>query len=86
MMEAATTFEELTLVTKPGLTLERLNLSTEKMLCCEKRKKQHYTMMWLQLVAESKVMEQGGKSMTQTNYGDYRGKGVKVLTSSKCRF
>jgi hypothetical protein len=31
-------------------------------------------------------MEQGGKSMTQTNYGDYRGKGVKVLTSSKCRF
>jgi hypothetical protein len=43
MKAAATTFEELTFVTK--LNLSRLNLSTERCLCCEKNGKQHYTMM-----------------------------------------
>ena len=82
MKAAATTFEELTLVTKPGLTLESIESINGKDAYAVKNGKTtlYYDVASGLKVAESKVMEQGGKSMTQTtNYGDYREvKGVKV--------
>ena len=82
MKAAATTFEELTLVTKPGLTLESIESINGKDAYAVKNGKRtlYYDVVSGLKVAESKVMEQGGKSMTQTtNYGDYREvKGVKV--------
>ena len=82
MKAAATTFEELTLVTKSGLTLESIESINGKDAYAVKNGKTtlYYDVASGLKVAESKVMEQGGKSMTQTtNYGDYREvKGVKV--------
>ncbi|MFV8357241.1 insulinase family protein [Flavobacterium sp. XS1P32] len=82
MKAAATTFEELTLVTKSGLTLETIESINGKDAYAVKNGKTtlYYDVASGLKVAESKVMEQGGKSMTQTtNYGDYREvKGVKV--------
>ena len=79
---SATTFEELTLVTKPGLTLESIESINGKDAYAVKNGKTtlYYDVASGLKVAESKVMEQGGKSITQTtNYGDYREvKGVKV--------
>ena len=82
MKAEATPFEELTLVTKAGLTLETIESINGKDAYAIKNGKRtlYYDVVSGLKVAESKVMEQGGKSMTQTtNYGDYREvKGVKV--------
>ena len=82
MKAEATTFKELTLATKEGLTLVNIEPINGKDAYAIKNGK---TTMFYDVasglkVAESIVMEQGGKSMTKTiSYSDYREvKGVKV--------
>ena len=82
MKAAATPFEELSLSKKQGLTLENIESINGKDAYAVKNGKTTYfydVTSGLKL-AESKVMEQGGQSITQTtNYGDYKEvKGVKV--------
>ena len=82
MKAAAVPFEELSLVKKPGLTVESIESINGKDAYAIKNGK---TILFYDVVsglklAESKIIEQGGKSITQTtNYGDYKEvKGVKV--------
>ncbi|TAF60729.1 MAG: insulinase family protein, partial [Flavobacterium sp.] len=82
MKASATTFEEVTLLKKADITLSGIETINGKDAYGIKDGKTTYfydTTTGLK-VAESKVLEQGGQSMTQTtNYGDYREvKGVKV--------
>jgi len=82
MKASATPFEELQLAKKEGLVLtgiESINGSEAYALQNGKTTLYYDTKSGLK-VAESKTMEQGEKTMTQTtNYGDYRDvKGVKV--------
>lgn len=82
MQAAATPFEELSLSKKQGLTLESIESINGKDAYAVKNGKTtyFYDVTSGLKVAESKVMEQGGKSITQvTNYGDYKEvKGIKV--------
>ena len=82
MKASATTFEEVSLLKKADITLSGIETINGKDAYGIKDGKTTYfydTTTGLK-VAESKVLEQGGQSMTQTtNYGDYRDvKGVKV--------
>lgn len=82
MKAAATPFEELSLSNKQDLTLENIESINGKDAYAVKNGKTTYfydVTSGLKL-AESKVIEQGGQSITQTtNYGDYKEvKGVKV--------
>lgn len=82
MKASATTFEEVTLLKKADITLSGIETINGKDAYGIKDGKTTYfydTATGLK-VAESKVLEQGGQSVTQTtNYGDYRDvKGVKV--------
>ncbi len=82
MKASATTFEEVTLLKKADISLSGIESINGKDAYGIKEGKTTYfydTTTGLK-VAESKVLEQGGQSMTQTtNYGDYREvKGVKV--------
>lgn len=82
MKASATTFEEVTLLKKADITLSGIETINGKDAYGIKDGKTTYfydTTTGLK-IAESKVLEQGGQSMTQTtNYGDYREvKGVKV--------
>lgn len=82
MRAAATPFEELSLSTKQGLTLETIESINGKDAYAVKNGKTtlYYDVVSGLKLADSKVMEQGGKSVTQTtNYGDYKEvKGVKI--------
>jgi hypothetical protein len=82
MRNAATPFEELSLSKKQGLTLETIESINGKDAYAVKNGKTtlYYDVVSGLKLADSKVMEQGGKSVTQTtNYGDYKEvKGVKV--------
>ena len=82
MKAAAVPFEELSLAKKPGLTVESIESINGKDAYAIKNGKTtlFYDITSGLKLAESKVMEQGGKSVTQTtNYGDYKEvKGVKV--------
>ena len=82
MRAAATPFEELSLSKKQGLTLETIESINGKDAYAVKNGKTtlYYDVTSGLKLADSKVMEQGGKSVTQTtNYGDYKEvKGVKV--------
>ncbi|MFV8332795.1 M16 family metallopeptidase [Flavobacterium sp. GSP14] len=82
MKAEATPFKELTLATKEGLTLVNIEPINGKDAYAIKNGKTtlFYDVASGLKVAESIVMEQGGKSMTKTNsYSDYREvKGVKV--------
>lgn len=82
MRAAATPFEELSLSKKQGLTLETIESINGKDAYAVKNGKTtlYYDITSGLKLADSKVMEQGGKSVTQTtNYGDYKDvKGVKV--------
>ena len=82
MKASATTFVETTLLKKADITLSGIETINGKDAYGIKDGKTTYfydATTGLK-VAESKVLEQGGQSMTQTtNYGDYRDvKGVKV--------
>jgi predicted Zn-dependent peptidase len=82
MQAGATTFEELKLAKKEGLTLtgiESINGSEAYALQNGKTTLYYDTKTGLK-IAEAKTMDQGGKPMTQiTSYGDYRDvKGVKI--------
>lgn len=82
MRAAATPFEELSLSKKQGLTLETIESINGKDAYAVKNGKTtlYYDVVSGLKVAESKVVEQGGQSITQTtNYADYKEvKGVKV--------
>ncbi|MBB1192175.1 insulinase family protein [Flavobacterium sp. SOK18b] len=82
MKAEATPFKELTLATKEGLTLVNIEPINGKDAYAIKNGKTtlFYDVVSGLKVAESVVMEQGGKSMTKTTtYSDYREvKGVKV--------
>ena len=82
MKAAAVPFEELSLSKKQGLTLESIESINGKDAYAVKNGKTtlFYDVVSGLKLAESKVMEQGGKSITQTtNYGDYKAvKGIKV--------
>ncbi|SFE33413.1 insulinase family protein [Flavobacterium xueshanense] len=82
MKAAATPFEELSLSKKQGLTLETIESINGKDAYAVKNGKTtlFYDVASGLKLAESKVVEQGGKSITQTtNYADYKEvKGVKV--------
>lgn len=82
MKAAATPFEELSLSKKQGLTLETIDSINGKDAYAVKNGKTtlYYDVTSGLKLAESKVVEQGGKSITQTtNYADYKEvKGVKV--------
>ncbi|MBG6060583.1 putative Zn-dependent peptidase [Flavobacterium sp. CG_9.1] len=79
---AATPFEELALSKKQGLTLETIESINGKDAYAVKNGKTtlFYDVTSGLKLAESKVVEQGGQSITQTtSYGDYKEvKGVKV--------
>ena len=82
MKASAVPFEELSLSKKQGLTVESIESINGKDAYAIKNGK---TILFYDVtsglkLAESKIMEQGGKSITQTtNYGDYKEvKGVKV--------
>ena len=82
MKASATVFKEVSLLKKADITLSGIETINGKDAYGIKDGKTTYfydTTTGLK-VAESKVLEQGGQSMTQTtNYGDYRDvKGVKV--------
>jgi len=82
MKATATPFEELQLAKKEGLVLtgiESINGNDAYAIQNGKTTLYYDTKSGLK-VAETKTMEQGGKTMTQTmNYGDYKEvKGVKV--------
>jgi zinc protease len=82
MRNAATPFEELSLSKKQGLTLETIESINGKDAYAVKNGKTtlYYDVTSGLKLAESKVVEQGGQSITQTtNYADYKEvKGVKV--------
>ena len=82
MKAAATPFEELSLSKNQGLTVENIEFINGKETYAVKNGKttMYYDVISGLKLADSKVMEQGGKSITQTtNYGDYKEvKGVKV--------
>ena len=82
MKAAAVPFEELSLSKKQGLTVESIESINGKDAYAVKNGKTtlFYDITTGLKLAESKVLEQGGKSVTQTtNYGDYKEvKGVKV--------
>ncbi|WP_241258597.1 insulinase family protein [Flavobacterium sp. Sr18] len=82
MRAAATPFEELSLSKKQGLTLETIESINGKDAYAVKNGKTtlYYDVVSGLKLAESKVVEQGGQSITQTtNYADYKEvKGVKV--------
>nr|WP_314840203.1 pitrilysin family protein [uncultured Flavobacterium sp.] len=82
MKAEATPFKELTLATKEGLTLVNIEPINGKDAYAIKNGKTtlFYDVASGLKVAESVVLEQGGKSMTKTtSYSDYRDvKGVKV--------
>ncbi|WP_199250886.1 MULTISPECIES: pitrilysin family protein [unclassified Flavobacterium] len=82
MKAEATPFKELTLATKEGLTLVNIEPINGKDAYAIKNGKTtlFYDVASGLKVAESVVLEQGGKSMTKTtSYSDYREvKGVKV--------
>ena len=82
MRAAATPFEELSLSKKQGLTLETIESINGKDAYAVKNGKTtlFYDVASGLKLAESKVVEQGGKSITQTtNYADDKEvKGVKV--------
>ena len=82
MKAAAVPFEELSLAKKPGLTVESIESINGKDAYAIKNGKTtlFYDVVSGLKLAESKIIEQGGKSITQTtNYGDYKEvKGVKV--------
>ena len=82
MRKEATPFKELTLATKEGLTLVNIEPINGKDAYAIKNGKTtlFYDVASGLKVAESIILEQGGKSMTKTNsYSDYREvKGVKV--------
>ena len=82
MKAAATPFEELSLSKKQGLTLETIESINGKDAYAVKNGKTtlFYDVASGLKLAESKVVEQGGKSITQTtNYADYKEvKGVKI--------
>ncbi len=82
MKAAAVPFEELSLAKKTGLTVESIESINGKDAYAIKNGKTtlFYDVTSGLKLAESKIMEQGGKSITQTtNYSDYKEvKGVKV--------
>ena len=82
MRASAVPFEELSLSKKSGLILENIESVNGKDAYAVKNGKTtlFYDVTSGLKIAESKVMEQGGKTMTQTtSYGDYKEvKGVKV--------
>ena len=82
MKASATTFEELLLSKKEGLLLNGIETINGKDAYAVKNGKTtlYYDVITGLKLAESKVMEQGGQTITQTtNYGDYKEvKGVKV--------
>jgi zinc protease len=82
MRAAATPFEELSLSKKQGLTLETIESINGKDAYAVKNGKTtlYYDVVSGLKLADSKVVEQGGQSITQTtNYSDYKEvKGVKV--------
>ena len=82
MKASATPFEELSLSKNQGVTLESIEFINGKEAYAVKNGKttRYYDVTSGLKLADSKVMEQGGKSITQiTNYGDYKEvKGVKV--------
>lgn len=82
MKASATTFEELQLAKKTGLTIsgiESIN-GNDAYAISNGKTTLYYDVKSGLKVAESKTVEQGGNKMTQTtNFGDYREvKGVKV--------
>ena len=82
MKASATTFEELQLAKKTGLTIsgiESIN-GNDAYAISNGKTTLYYDLKSGLKVAESKTVEQGGNKMTQTtNFGDYREvKGVKV--------
>ena len=82
MRAAATPFEELSLSKKQGLTLETIESINGKDAYAVKNGKitLYYDVASGLKLAESKIVEQGGQSITQTtNYADYKEvKGVKI--------
>ena len=82
MRAAATPFEELSLSKKQGLTLENIESINGKDAYAVKNGKTtlYYDVASGLKLAESKIVEQGGQSITQTtNYADYKEvKGVKI--------
>jgi zinc protease len=82
MKASATTFEELLLSKKEGLVLSGIETISGKEAYAVKNGKTtfYYDVTSGLKVSESKTMEQGGKTVTQTtNYGDYKEvKGVKI--------
>ncbi|MDI5893797.1 M16 family metallopeptidase [Flavobacterium algoritolerans] len=82
MKASATTFEELLLSKKEGLVLGGIETINGKEAYAVKNGKTtfYYDVTSGLKLAESKVIEQGGKTITQTtNYGDYKDvKGVKI--------
>ncbi|MFV8268712.1 M16 family metallopeptidase [Flavobacterium sp. GT2N3] len=82
MKASATTFEELLLSKKEGLVLSGIETINGKDAYAVKNEKTtfYYDVTSGLKLAESKVVEQGGQSITQTtNYADYKEvKGVKI--------
>jgi zinc protease len=82
MKAGATTFEELVLAKKEGVVLDGIEAINGKDAYALKNGKTtfYYDVVSGLKVAETKTMEQGGQTVSQTtNYGDYRAvKGVKV--------
>jgi zinc protease len=82
MKASATTFEELLLSKKEGLVLSGIETISGKEAYAVKNGKTtfYYDVTSGLKLAESKVIEQGGQTITQTtNYGDYKDvKGVKI--------
>ncbi|WKL42744.1 pitrilysin family protein [Flavobacterium sp. ZE23DGlu08] len=82
MKASATTFEELLLSKKEGLALGGIETINGKEAYAVKNGKTtfYYDVTSGLKLAESKVIEQGGQTITQTtNYGDYKDvKGVKI--------
>ncbi len=82
MKAGATTFEELLLAKRAGVVLDGIESVNGKEAYALKNGKTtfYYDVVSGLKVAETKTMEQGGQTISQTtNYGDYRAvKGVKV--------
>ena len=82
MKKSAVLFEEMTMASKPGVTLDGIETINGKEAYVIKNgtTKLYYDVTTGLKIADAKTMEQGGQSITQTNsYGDYRAvKGVKV--------
>ncbi|MDG2432033.1 pitrilysin family protein [Flavobacterium sp.] len=82
MKKSAVLFEETVLASKAGVTLEGIETFNGKEAYVIKNgtTKLYYDVTTGLKLADAKTMDQGGRSITQTNsYGDYRAvKGVKV--------